>query len=249
MPQPQPHGVSPPPAPEPPWWRSRHYDGRRVGLSREAIVEAALEVLNAEGLDGLTMRRLAAELGVGAASLYWHVDGKEALLQLVVDRVVSEIPLPEPDPGRWQEQIKQFARDARSVMSRYRDVGRATLGRIPVGPNLMRVNEWALGLLTAAGVPPQAAAWSGDVFGLFLGAHAYETDLEATPEGGDADQGSTAMEAMLITYLQSLPPESFPNVVSNLEHLASGDPDQRFEFGLDLLVRGLASLTAEAAER
>jgi AcrR family transcriptional regulator len=243
-----PRRPSRPPAPEPPWWRSRHDDGRRGGLSREAIVEAALQVLNAEGLDGLTMRRLAAELGVGAASLYWHVDGKEALLQLVIDRVVSEIALPEPDPSRWQEQIKQFARDARSVMSRYRDVGRATLGRIPVGPNLMRVNEWALGLLTAAGVPPQAAAWSGDVFGLFLGAHAYETDLEAG--GGDADQDPPPpMEAMLMSYMQSLPAETFPSVVANLEHLTSGDPDQRFEFGLDLLVRGLASLTADAAER
>jgi hypothetical protein len=55
--------------------------------------------------------------------------------------------------------------------------------------------------------------------------------------------------SLFLSYMQSLPSERFPNVVANLEHLTSGDPDERFEFGLDLLVRGLASLTADAAER
>lgn len=139
--------------PIPPWWRIPKPSARRAPLTREAIIEAALRVLDDEGLDSVSMRRVAEELGTGAGSPYWHVGNKEELLELLLDRVSSELELPEPQPDRWQEQLKEVARDMRTLMKRHRGVARISLGRIPIGPNLVRVVEWLLRLLRAAGVP------------------------------------------------------------------------------------------------
>ncbi len=95
--------------PEPPWWEVPKRGEPRATLSREAIVDAAMDVLDNNGLDGLSMRRVAETLGTGPASLYWHVADKEQLIHLILDRVMGEIELPEPDQSRWEEQIREFA--------------------------------------------------------------------------------------------------------------------------------------------
>src|SRR5689334_11469949 len=98
-------------APDPPWWRKRPESARdREPLTREKIVEAALVLLEREGLQGLSMRKLAQELGTGAASLYWHVGDKEQLLSLLLDRIVGESEVVEPDPANWQATVKEFGR-------------------------------------------------------------------------------------------------------------------------------------------
>lgn len=227
--------------PEPPWLRSRRpRAGTRPPLTREAIVEAALRVLDRDGLDGVRMRRVADELGTGAGSLYWHVGNKDELLGLVFERVAGEIELPPPDPERWQEQYKEVARDARRVLRAHRDIARWSLGRIPMGPNTLRVNEWQLALLRAAGIPDRVAALAGDLFGLYVGAHAFEETLGlSSPTGEELAAGDVI--AMMRGYLASLPPSRFPNVVELVDELMAGGPDERFEFGLDVLVRGLAA--------
>src|SRR6185295_17980549 len=90
--------------PDPPWWRRKAEPAARDKrpLTRELIVDAALVLLERDGLQGLSMRRLAQELDAGAASLYWHVGDKEELLNLLLDRIVGETPVPEPDPENWQ---------------------------------------------------------------------------------------------------------------------------------------------------
>src|SRR5688500_16523621 len=121
--------------PEPPWWTPRKVTTARRALSRELIVTAALKVLRAEGIDAVSMRRVAAELDTGAASLYAHVANKEELLDLVFDAVSGEIPLPEPDPARWREQITRLWTDSQEALARNGDIARVALGRVPVGPN------------------------------------------------------------------------------------------------------------------
>jgi AcrR family transcriptional regulator len=222
--------------PDPPWWTSEQRRSARSALSRGAIVDAALRVLDERGLDGLSMRRVADELGTGPASLYWHVANKDQLINVILDRVIGEIPLPQPDPERWEEQLRAFARDGREVFRRYRDLGRASLGRVPMGPSLLRAVEWQLQLLDGAGIPARPAAWFGDLLALYVGAHAFEDTL-----GTDEDDIGRAIGG----YLASLPPERFPHLLAAGSELASGDADQRFEFGLDLLIRGLASVAAD----
>jgi AcrR family transcriptional regulator len=228
------------PIPEPKWRAPARRATPRVSLDRDAIVDAALRVLDREGADGLTMRRVAEELGTGAGALYWHLGNKEELLNLLIDRISSEIRLPEPDPARWQEQLKEVARETRTVFRRHRDIARLTFGRVPIGPNLVRFVEWQLTLLRAAGVPDRTAALAGDLFALYVGAFAYEESLPfASPAGDDAPPHEIV--AMIRDYFASLPRERFPNTVELAEELTSGDPDERFEFGLDVLIRGLAA--------
>src|SRR3954451_15244068 len=97
--------------PEAPWW-PRHAEPARDKrpLTRELIIDAALALLERDGLQGLSMRRLAQELGTGAASLYWPVGDKEELLGLLLDRIVGDQPVPEPDPKLWQGTVKELAR-------------------------------------------------------------------------------------------------------------------------------------------
>jgi TetR/AcrR family tetracycline transcriptional repressor len=228
------------PIPEPPWQTRKRRAAPRVALERDSIVDAALRVLDREGLDALTMRRVAEELGTGAGSLYWHVPSKEALLQLLIDRVADELVLPEPDPARWQEQIKELGHEMRALMRSHRDVARISLGRVPLGPNTVRFAEWLLALLRGAGLPDRSAALAGDLLALYVGAFAYEESLPfSSPSGEDASPDEIV--AMIRDYFASLPPDRFPNVVALADELVSGGPDERFEFGLHVLVQGLAA--------
>jgi AcrR family transcriptional regulator len=193
-------------------------------------VEAALRVLDREGADALTVRRLGEELNTGSATLYWHIGSKDELGELVYDHVMGQIELPEPDPAHWQEQFKELGRRAYKAMLDHKEVVRYSIGRIPVGPNMLRVMEWSLDLLYQAGLPDQAAAYAGDMFGRYLDASV----LEATASGGPPPE-------MVGRYFGNLPPEQFPNMTRLSKAMFHGTQDDRFEFGLDLLVRGLAA--------
>lgn len=231
--------------PDPPWARARKpRSAPRAPLSREAIVEAALRVVDEEGLEATSMRRVADELGTSPSALYWHVRNKDELLQLVLDRVMAEVELPASDPEQWQEQLKEAARELRRVLTSHRDIARVTLGTIPVGPNMLDMVEWLHALLRTAGLPDATVALVGDVFGLYVGAYAYEESLGLTSPTGE-DLPPEQVLAMLGEYWASLPPERFPHTIALLDHLFSGGPDERFEFGLDVIVRGLEALGAE----
>jgi AcrR family transcriptional regulator len=223
---------------EPPWWHSRG-EGERAGrrpLTRDAIVDAALELLDREGLAGLSMRRLAQDLGTGAASLYWHVGDKEELLALVLDRIVGEARVPEPDPEHWQAQVKELLRETRRLLQRRRDAAQISMGRIPAGPNATPVLERYLAVLQAAGLPGRVIAHAADMFALYVGAFAFEESLRPPAPEGAIEQ--------LNAYYHSLPAERFPNLVGLADDLTAGDAEERFEFALDLLVRGLEAVAA-----
>jgi AcrR family transcriptional regulator len=234
-PPPQPPDPAAAGVPEPSWWTSEKRRSARSGLSRDAIVDAALTVLDRHGLDGLSMRRVAEELDTGPASLYWHVADKDQLLNVVLDRVIGKISLPEPDPDRWQEQLREFAHAGRAAFREHRDIARASLGRIPMGPSLLRTVEWQLELLQGAGIPARPAAWFGDLFALYIAAHAIEDTIAS---GSDAEETAEAMGA----YMASIPPERFPHLMAASSELMAGGADERFDFGLELLLRGLAAL-------
>src|SRR5580700_10530465 len=147
-----------PDIPPPPWQRTPERPARRRDpISRDAIVTAAVQLLDREGLAALSMRKLADELGAGAASLYWHVGSKDGLLDLVLDEVIGEGKVPDPDPDRWQEQLKQVARDQRAASLRHPWIVRVSIGRIPMGPNALRYSERILAILRAGGLPPRLA--------------------------------------------------------------------------------------------
>lgn len=233
--------------PEPPWRLGRR-SAPRAPLTRDAIVEAALRVLDAEGMEALSMRRVGNELGAGAASLYWHVRNKDELFQLIVDRVTGEATVPEPDPSHWQEQLRAFAMQMRAVLNSHRDVARLSLGRIPSGSTLALYTEWLFTLLKPVGIPERVIAYLGDFFGLYVGAYTFEESLGvASPTGENLPPEQII--AMFRDYMMSLPEERFPHTRAAANFMFVGGPDERFEFGVDLAIRGLETYANSAPRR
>jgi AcrR family transcriptional regulator len=223
--------------PQPPWSSVRDKPARRQ-LSRDAIADAAMAIVDAEGLDGLSMRRLAQDLGTGPASLYAHVSGKDELLQLLIDRVAGELPRIEPDPERWQEQVKEYLRAVRGVLVAHRDLAGAALANIPTGPNAVTAMESLLGILRAGALPDQVIAYAADLLSQYVNIDAYEGSLFAQR----MEREPQYFEAVF-AYFKALPADRFPHFAALADELSSGDDDARFEFGIDVLVRGLASFS------
>jgi TetR/AcrR family transcriptional regulator, tetracycline repressor protein len=244
-------GVIPPP----PWAResgTRRTRADKPALSREAIVAAAIRVIDEEGFEAVSMRRVAQEFGTGAASLYAYVANKDELMDLIVDQIMLESAVDDQEPAEdvveWQEQIKAMVRAGYHTLIAHRDIAKALLGRIPFGPNGLRNVENMLKLLRAHGMPDYVAAYAGDLIGQYMVGTAIEDHMwqqrypDATPE-----QVSAAMSEVG-DYLETLPKEEFPNLTALARVMVGetvGEPDKplfdRFELGLDILVRGLAS--------
>jgi AcrR family transcriptional regulator len=196
-------------------------------------VAAALKVLEDGGGEALTMRRVADQIGVSASSLYGYVANKEELVQLVLDRIFDGVTV--PPTGSWQDTIKEFSRAMLAVFRRHPGVAALTLGRVTVTPSMLATGERILSELRQAGIPDQVAAFVGDLGGLYVGAFAYEQDV--TPPGGPEQDFLLQFTA----WLKSLPAEHFPSIIAVADKLTAGSADDRFEWGLDVLVRGLAS--------
>jgi len=242
-----------PDLPPPPWQRApdRRSRRRREPISRDAIVAAAIGLLDREGLAALSMRRLAEELGTGAASLYWHVGSKDGLLDLVLDEVIGEGKVPDPDPDRWQEQLKQIARDQRAASHRHPWVVRVSVGRIPMGPNALRYSERILAILRAGGLPPHLAV-QGYLL-LIATINGFTIDETGVDDSADAREGSMSLDPdslqeiadMASDYVASLPADRFPNMTALAGEFAFSDPDERFELLIDIFVDGLARRAAQ----
>jgi AcrR family transcriptional regulator len=236
--------TSPADVPEPPW-RQAQRSPARTPLTRGIIVDAALRVLDAVGLDGLSMRRVGEELGTGAASLYWHVRNKDQLLQLIFERITEETKLPEPDPSRWKEQLRELATQMRALLNSHRDVARISLGRVPTGPALVMFSEWLFTLLKPVGIPDRVIAYLGDLFGLYVGAFTFEESLGIASFTG-TDLSPEQFVELLRDYVLSLPQDRFPHTRKAADLLFSGGRDDRYEFGIELMLRGLESYVTAA---
>jgi AcrR family transcriptional regulator len=243
----------------PPWQRLPDRQGRRrrEPISREAIVTAAIRLLDREGLAALSMRRLAEELGTGAASLYWHVGSKDGLLDLVFDELIGEEQVPDADPSRWQEQLKDIARAQRRISLRHPYLVRISIGRIPMGPNALRFSERVIAILRAGGLPPRLAVQGvllliATVNGFTVDETGVDDDGPAGPDGNapPSDPASRQEAAdMARDYVASLPAEQFPNMVALADEFAFADADERFEMLIDIFVDGLARRAAVSSRR
>jgi len=198
--------------------------------------------MDAEGFEALSMRRVADELGTGAASLYWHVGSKDGLLDLVFDELIGEVTVPDPDPPRWREQVKDLARAQRAGTLRHPYIVRVSIGRIPMGPNALRLSERSLAILLAGGLPPRLAVRAHHL--LISTVNGFTIDETGVSGSGPDGEVPPAAEAAAAArgYLAALPPDRFPNLVSLAEQFADADRDARFELLIDIFVDGLARL-------
>jgi AcrR family transcriptional regulator len=208
------------------------------------IVETALKILAAEGLEAVNMRRVAQELETGAASLYAHVANKNELGELMYDRILGEAPVPEADPEKWAEQLAELLRAEVQAMVAYPGIARvAWQTMIPVGPNALLHAEGLLAILRAGGLSLRQAAFVGDALALYTKAYAYEASMWTFGEVDETEvtQRSEQMRA----YMSSLPETSFPNMLQLLGLFNAGNAQERFDLALEMFIAGLTHLAAK----
>jgi AcrR family transcriptional regulator len=216
-------------------------------LSTERIVEVAIDQMREHGYDAGTMRSIARELDTGPASLYAHVANRAELDQLVVGRVCSQWQIPEPDAEQWDRQLRESMIELLRLYRANPGVARCTLGMVPLDPGLLVVTERLVALLKAGGVSDQHAAWFVDVGSLYVASVAVEEDIWL--ERGRRQDGSPVDEATVVAAVRDvfdrLPRDHFPWLSSLAGALTSGSGDDRFAFGVDLLIGGLKSLDSQ----
>jgi AcrR family transcriptional regulator len=217
-------------------------------LTVDRIVDTALELMRTRGYEAVSMRAIAKALDTGPASLYAHVASKGQLDQLVVNRICAGIEVPEPDPERWEEQIKELLRSTLAAYRRHPGSARAAMGMIPTEEGALVTAEGMMAICLAGGVPDQLAAWFGDLVALYVGAIAVEESIwaERAAAGEVADSEEEVVEQVR-AYFDSLPGDRFPILSSMAGVMTAGSGDDRFEFGLDVLVAGLRSLAARSS--
>jgi len=225
--------------------RRRPAAGRKATLSVPVIVAAAIEVLDEEGVAGLSMRRVADRLGTGAASLYAHVSGRDELLELVFDALVGQVKLEAPDPARWREQVHRLMRDLRDILASHTDAALAGLGRVPTAPQTLAAAEVLTGVLRAGGLSDRVIALGFDQLILYVSASAYEEGLYRKAEPGEIERYFAGVHA----FFSTLSADRYPVLTALAPHMTGPDGDDRFEFGLNVLIAGLEAVSAAEAAR
>jgi TetR/AcrR family transcriptional regulator, tetracycline repressor protein len=223
----------------------------RPRLTLDQVVKAAVDLLDEEGLDGLTTRALATRLGVQSPALYWYVRDKGELLDLVADAICAPALEPEGLPGDrepdggpigdsepdgglaggpgWRERAEVALRRYRAVLRSHRDAPRLLAERPPNGPIRRRLADEAVGQVLAAGFPENDAA----VISLLLGD--YVISIVSEEMRIDA-QAAHAAEVGEIPWEGA---QEYPNLARIASHLAAVQPDALFEAGLEVLLDGL----------
>ncbi|SEG24537.1 regulatory protein, tetR family [Thermomonospora echinospora] len=216
----------------------------RIPLSRRRVLRAAVELADRDGLDALTMRRLAQEVGAEAMSLYHHVANKEAVLDGVVEVILGEItaavdgveaPSPEED---WQAALRARILAAREVFLRHRWAPQVLESRTNTSPAVIAYYDQVVAILRAGGFSFDLAHRALHV----LGSRALGFTQELFQPGGaeTADAEAAAMMEQMA--------DQFPNIVGMLADAIHDDPDGtlgfcddqfEFEFALDLILEGL----------
>ncbi|GAA3114564.1 TetR/AcrR family transcriptional regulator [Streptosporangium carneum] len=239
-----------------PWERARRRPGpARVPLTRDRIVEAAFAVLDRVGYEKLSMRQVAAELGVAVSALYAHVNGKDELLELMYLQMYEGWQPPVPDPERWQEQVQEYARTGRAKLHEHRDMARVAMTGFPFSPEALPHIDRLLGLFRAGGLPDRIVGAAGDVLSTFVNGFAFEESMWETrrhESNGDTHDQSPEenwqeMRETLERYFSELPPERFPNLVALSGIVLDNTNDDRFDLGVEIIIRGLASFAEDAS--
>lgn len=224
-----------------PWWSKGRVLRQRT-LSAERIVEAALALIDRDGLDRLSMRRLGTDLGAGATSIYWHVPNKAALIDLIVDRLMEETAaeLRVESGTPWRAQLAGYARALRTVLERHSAAAPLLGSRLPVGPNGLRVMERVLGILDGAGFSGRQRALA---YGALTGYCVGQAVMQARRSPADTDEPSAAGEHLrrLGTLLKDAPRGRYPNVFAGAPEIAELTDAEQFEYGLQRMLDGLES--------
>jgi AcrR family transcriptional regulator len=219
---------------------------RRHQLTRERVVQEALAVIANDGVQALTMRRLAARLGVVPGALYHHVRNKQQLQDLLLDNVLAEIDVQLDPTLAWTEQLKLLAHRLRQVLEGHPGVAGILKTRDPLGPHSLALAEAFLAPLQTAGFADRDAGLALFLLVDYTIGFAVSSPATSVNEQRVRDP---ATRAQLHQFFRSLPPDRFPALVALGEHVWVDNRDQRFTAGLDVLVSGLEHARSSPVNR
>jgi TetR/AcrR family tetracycline transcriptional repressor len=221
-------------------------DRPRPSLTRERVIGAAVRIMDAEGLDAVTMRRVAREVGVEAMSLYHHVRDKDDLLDEICVQVMREFRIPEGPSRGWPESGRDAAREWRRLLKAHPNVISVFAERRKPMTNVdaLRPMEYALSLQLETGMDLRDAVEVFNVVGGYImGFVMMEMGMMFSAGTLDPEAPDPAGSA------EALPESEVPVIRAALPHLATCDPDEQFELGLDLMFAGIrARFATERSE-
>lgn len=215
-------------------------EDRRGRLDREAVLRAAIALIDDEGLDALTMRSLADRLEVVPMALYRHVRNKDDLIDGVLDRAAAEVRLPTDDLG-WRDGLAALARSIRDTMLRHPAVAARVIDRPSLGPASIQIGEYGMGLLRDAGFDDRVAEQ-----GLNL-VVAYALGFVALEVPRLPSSGVALDDAGLADLYDALPADEFPHTAAVRPRPASIVSEEQFEFGLRCVLDGIAAAPDQAS--
>ena len=203
----------------------------RAGLSRVQVLDKALDLVDRDGVAALSMRRLGAELGVEAMTLYHYLPNKDALLDGIVERVMAQAETTLTS-GPWDRALTDYARSLRATLLRHPGAALLVATRPAVTPETLRAAERGLALLVGAGFPVGRALDTLNALTLFVVAHAA-SEVTTAAVNDAAAAGSQE-------YVAALDEREFP-LLAQAARLSTGTDDgARFEFAVAAFLRGVA---------
>jgi AcrR family transcriptional regulator len=211
--------------------------GSRRALTQERVVAEALVIIAGGGAQSLSMRALAARLGVVPGALYRHVRGKEQLYDLILDAVLGEVDWRADPATPWTAQVAALARRLRAILETHPGVAALLKTRDPLSPTSLDLAEAFLEPLLAAGLSGREAALA------FRVVYDYTLGFALADPTSPAEQRlrDTATSEQLHAFFRALPASRFPALTAHGAHAWDSDRDQRFAAGLEILLRGLSA--------
>jgi AcrR family transcriptional regulator len=223
--------------------RGKPDPGRRAQLTREQVVTAAIELADRDGIESISMRRLAQELGVEAMSLYTHVRSKDDLLDGMVDAVIGMIPV-DADPADWRTSLRRMALAARAVMLRHPWAPRTVETRAAPGPAGLAYANAVLGILREGGFSIADAHHALHILGSRVLGFA-QAIFDDSP-GPDPEAAVSLPDEFAAAFPYAA---EMALAVSHGGALGACDDDGEFEFALDFILDGLHRLRRSGPAR
>jgi AcrR family transcriptional regulator len=214
---------------------SRRERPAKPALTREGIVAAAIGVMQTEGLDRVTMRRLAQELDTGPASFYVYVRNTAELHAAMLDELLGAVDLsPVTAAGDWRDRLIKVLWSYTSILFEQPGLAPSVLVTRPSGPAYLSLADGILALLSAGGVSPGQAAWAVDLLLHFATSTAAEQGTRKRAIGAQDEEDA------LVTALREASADAFPHIAAlGVEELMSGRGPDRLTWGFGVLINGI----------
>jgi len=223
--------------------RSRRERPAKPALTRQGIIDVALAILRSEGLDRVTMRRIATALDTGPSSLYVYVRNTEDLHAQLLDALLGPVTASRPRAGTWRKRLKALLTSYRDVLFRHPEIARMALSTQPSGPSYLALVDAILTLLSEGGVTARAAAWGLDLLLLYPTAVAVEHTTPKPPSQRAAEFSALA------TKIATVDAARYPHIARLGAELISGDGPARSDWAFDVLLDGILTATAPKARK